>query len=152
MNDDFRFLYGEWTVHNRRLLEKLVGSDEWTEFTGEQKVWPLMDGLGNVDELVTEDWTGVSLRLFDVARQVWLIYWATSRDGVLQEPPLEGRFDGDVGSFYSDEELEGTPIRVRYRWTKTDPEAPRWEQAFSTDGGETWETNWIMDFTRRVAG
>jgi NIPSNAP len=25
---------------------------------------------------------------------------------------------------------------------------PRWEQAFSVDGGKTWETNWIMDFTR----
>ena len=25
---------------------------------------------------------------------------------------------------------------------------PRWEQAFSEDGGKTWETNWIADFTR----
>jgi hypothetical protein len=27
-------------------------------------------------------------------------------------------------------------------------ESPRWEQAFSPDGGTTWETNWVMDFTR----
>jgi hypothetical protein len=25
---------------------------------------------------------------------------------------------------------------------------PRWEQAFSTNVGVTWETNWIMEFTR----
>ena len=26
---------------------------------------------------------------------------------------------------------------------------PRWEQAFSDDGGLTWETNWVMEFTPR---
>jgi hypothetical protein len=29
-----------------------------------------------------------------------------------------------------------------------DTPTPRWEQAFSEDGGETWETNWVMDFAR----
>ena len=149
MNDDFSFLYGEWTVRNRRLNERLAGSTEWTEFTAVQKAWPLMEGIGNVDEMVTPEWTGVSFRLFDLARQVWAIYWTTNRDGVLGTPPAEGSFEGDVGNFYNDEDYEGTPIRVRLRWTKTDPEAPRWEQAFSTDRGETWETNWVMDFPRR---
>ena len=26
--------------------------------------------------------------------------------------------------------------------------AARWEQAFSADGGATWEVNWVMEFTR----
>jgi hypothetical protein len=25
----------------------------------------------------------------------------------------------------------------------------RWEQAYSYDGGKTWDTNWIMTFERR---
>jgi hypothetical protein len=25
---------------------------------------------------------------------------------------------------------------------------PRWEQAFSPDGGQSWETNWKMTFRR----
>jgi hypothetical protein len=32
-----------------------------------------------------------------------------------------------------------------------DADAARWEQAFSDDGGATWETNWTMDFARVAA-
>ena len=41
------------------------------------------------------------------------------------------------------------PIRVRFIWSGVTTPTPRWEQAFSDDGGETWETNWVMDFTPR---
>jgi hypothetical protein len=30
------------------------------------------------------------------------------------------------------------------------PDSCRWEQAYSADGGKTWETNWIMEFTRQA--
>lgn len=38
---------------------------------------------------------------------------------------------------------------VRFEWTRPHSDAPRWEQAFSPDGGRTWETNWVMNFTRQ---
>ena len=44
------------------------------------------------------------------------------------------------------------PIQVRFIWSGATTPTPRWEQAFSEDGGETWETNWIMDFTRAEDG
>jgi hypothetical protein len=72
-------------------------------------------------------------------------YWADSRRGIL-EPPVVGSFDGDVGTFYGDDVFEGRPIRVRFLWTRG--ASPRWEQAYSADGGKTWETNWTMDMTR----
>ena len=40
------------------------------------------------------------------------------------------------------------PIRVRFTWSKMTPASAHWEQAFSPDGGKTWETNWIMDMQR----
>ena len=40
------------------------------------------------------------------------------------------------------------PILVRFIWSGVTTATPRWEQAFSDDGGRTWETNWVMDFTR----
>jgi hypothetical protein len=76
------------------------------------------------------------------------IYWARNDTG-LALPPTVGRFEEDgVGRFYDDEDWNGRPIRVRYQWTVLSADACRWEQAFSTDTGETWETNWTADFTR----
>ena len=61
---------------------------------------------------------------------------------------MRGRFEDGVGTFYGEDVFEGRPIRVRFLWSDITPVSARWAQAFSPDGGETWETNWIMDFTR----
>ena len=92
--------------------------------------------------------TGLSLRLLDPERGEWTIYWANSRDGRLQ-PPVTGRFRDGVGLFYGDDTHEGRAVRVRYTWSAITPVSARWDQAFSTDQGQTWEVNWIMEFTRR---
>jgi pimeloyl-ACP methyl ester carboxylesterase len=42
--------------------------------------------------------------------------------------------------FTSEEDDEGVPIVCRYLWLVLGPDRARWEQAFSTDGGDTWET------------
>jgi hypothetical protein len=78
----------------------------------------------------------------------WTIYWVNSRTGELQQPVV-GRFADGVGTFYGDDVDDGTPVRVRYIWSRITPTSARWEQAFSTDAERTWETNWIMDHTRR---
>ena len=51
-------------------------------------------------------------------------------------------------SFYADDQHEGRPVRCRFIWSDISATTARWEQAFSVDGEQTWETNWIMDFTR----
>jgi hypothetical protein len=62
---------------------------------------------------------------------------------------MVGRFGGDVGEFFGDEFVDGKKVLCRFYWTRTNGASPRWEQDFSDDGGKTWETNWIMTFTRR---
>jgi len=37
---------------------------------------------------------------------------------------------------------------VRYTWSGVTTPTPRWEQALSDDDGQTWETNFMSDFTR----
>lgn len=145
---DFDFLNGRWTVVNRRLKQRWSSSQEWEVFPATAEARSVLAGGAQLDEIMfpTKGFTGLTLRLFDVARRQWWLYWANSRDGLLQ-PPVIGRFHGETGVFEGDDTDEGRSVRVRYTWTRAEA-APRWEQAFSEDGGRTWETNWIMEFTR----
>ena len=59
-----------------------------------------------------------------------------------------GGFADGVGEFFGNDEHGAAPILVRFRWSGITANGARWEQAFSVDRGETWETNWIMTFTR----
>jgi hypothetical protein len=148
---DFDFWIGTWQQHHRRLRERLAGCEEWDEFESTSVAWPILDGLGNVDELRT-DWggglVGASIRFFDAATRTWSIYWVDTRRSGPLEPPVIGSFSGDVGVFECPDTFEGRPILVRYTWSRTSTPTPHWEQAFSTDEGQTWETNWITDSTR----
>jgi len=146
---DFDFLTGSWTVANRMRAKWLVSSDDWNEFPATSRCVPFLDGAANTDEIVfpTRGYTGLTFRLFDQDRTEWSIWWVDSRRGVLT-PPVAGRFAAGVGTFYGDDTHGEVPVRVRYLWSRMTPTSARWQQAFSTDGGKTWETNWVMDFTR----
>jgi hypothetical protein len=147
---DFDFFMGSWKVHNRRLRKRLAGSDDWDEFEATVVARPLLDGMGNEDEFRTDydgGFIGMSFRFFDPEKKLWSIYWADTRRCGELDPPVFGTFSGDTGVFEGDDTLEGSPILVRFIWSGVTTQTPRWEQAFSENGGETWETNWVMDFT-----
>jgi hypothetical protein len=150
---DFDFLVGEWRVHHRRLKERLAGSREWLEFDGTCSMRKLMDGWANVDDNVInlpgDAYRGVGLRSYDQKTGQWAIWWLDGRNpfGDL-DPPVKGRFESGVGTFYADDTFKGKPIRVRFVWSHVTPTSAHWEQAFSPDAGRTWETNWVMDFRR----
>lgn len=150
--NDFDFWIGRWNVRNERLKGRLCGSTEWETFAASAEARFLPGGLGNIDQFVVEDawrpgFVGMTVRLFDPAHELWRIYWADNVRGIF-DPPVIGRFENGVGIFEGDDEHDGTPVRVRFKWTHDTPQTARWEQAFSADGGATWETNWIMRMTR----
>lgn len=146
---DFDFLIGSWIVTNRRLRRRLAGSTDWEEFPATSVCRSVLHGTANMDEISmpAKGYAGMTLRLFDPARKEWSLYWVNSREGRLY-PPVVGRFVAGRGEFYGDDTEGGTPVRVRYIWSMITSTSARWEQAFSVDGGRSWETNWIMDFTR----
>jgi hypothetical protein len=147
---DFDFIDGEWTSKQWRLKERGVGSTEWDTFTGKHWMKVLLGGVANVDtvEFPEKGWSGATFRHFDKAKQQWSIYWVNSRDGRVDYPGQVGGFDGDLGLFYGNDTDAGRPVRVVYRWMKQGPAHIRWEQAFSFDDGNTWETNWTMELTK----
>jgi hypothetical protein len=150
---DFDFFVGEWRAHHRKLKERLMNSHDWVEFDGTLSMHPLMNGLANEDESVFNvpgaPYRGVTLRAYDSVTGQWAIWWLDGREPFApMDPPVKGRFVNGVGTFYSDDTLRGKPVKVRFTWSHQTPGTAHWEQAFSGDGGKTWETNWVTDFTR----
>jgi hypothetical protein len=148
----FDLRMGEWRVHNRRLKERLAHCHEWVEFEGTQRWEQMMDGRANVDDNVLNlpggTYRGVTLRAYDPKTGQWAIWWLDGRNPLGElDPPVVGHFENGVGTFYANDTLRGKPIIVRFIWSQITATSAHWEQAFSPDGGKTWETNWISDFS-----
>lgn len=151
---DFDFLIGDWKAHVRRLPDRLVGSDKWIEYWGISNHHKLLDSNANFEEFEvrTRDGGGhlkaQTLRLYNRESKQWSIYLLDVNEGTLGLPPVVGEFNGNRGEFYDQENWMGRAILVRYLWLNLSPTAARMEQAFSADGGKSWETNWICELTR----
>ncbi|WP_431261227.1 DUF1579 domain-containing protein [Roseateles chitinivorans] len=150
--DDFDFEFGTYAIHHRRLNRRLSGCEDWTTFEGRCTTRPILGGLGNLEDntldLPDGRYRAVALRSFDPASGLWAIWWLDGRAPHALDVPVKGRFDGPIGLFFADDVLDGRDIKVRFTWDRRNLDEPRWEQAFSADGGTTWETNWVMRFTR----
>lgn len=149
---DFDFLFGRWQVRHQRLKERLVGCTQWETFEGRSSARPLLDGFGNVDDnwidLPGGAYRAATLRAFDPASATWSIWWLDGRYPDRIDVPMRGSFSDGVGRFFADETIGGRPVRVRFLWSDITATTCRWQQAFSVDRGDSWETNWRMEFTR----
>jgi hypothetical protein len=149
---DFDFIIGTWRVRHRRLKSRLTKSTDWIEFDGLSSTHKVLGGFGNLEDNLLSFPEGevraVALRAFDPSAQTWSIWWLDGRYPAEIGKPVVGKFSDGQGLFYGDDEHDGKPIKVRFLWLPKDSNRARWEQAFSEDGGQTWETNWTMEFTR----
>lgn len=156
---DFDFIFGEWTIANRKLEDPLADEPtKWLKFEATSEAGPILDGLGNYDVLSAPDFPGrpgfhgFSLRLFDPETGLWRIWWASTVGRGELDTPVVGRFQDGEGRFECDDVLGGRALRVRYEWKDITPSSARWEQSFSFDEGGSFETNWIAELTRRERG
>ena len=156
---DFDFWMGRWKVANRRLVKALAGCTEWETFDAIAHARPLPAGIGNYDDFVPiggwrPGFVGMSLRFYHPISRKWSIYWVDNRGGGIDAAtghlaaPVVGDFRDGVGVFTGPDTYDGQPIVCRYIWSHITASGARWQQAFSRDGGETWETNWINEMTR----
>jgi hypothetical protein len=149
--DDFDFEIGTWRTELSLLRNPLSGSSTWVEYEGTSVVRKVWDGRANLVELDVEGPTGriegLSLRLYNPESGQWSLNFANSAYGELT-PPVIGGFENGRGEFYGQEMLNGRPIFVRFIISDITPTSCRFEQAFSADGGKTWEVNWIAVDTR----
>jgi len=144
----FDFLFGRWRVAHR----SLTGTGSWQESRGTCTNRPVMGGLGNIEEHLIEPASGPfragAIRCFDPGQRRWLIWWLDARAPDRIEAPMTGGFDGGVGRFTGETDLNGRATPMRFLWTGTETGRPHWEQAISNDGGRSWQPVWSMDFER----
>ena len=149
---DFDFVIGQWQVEHQRLKENFTGSTQWYKFTGTSTTRKILGGHGNIEDnflaLPDGDFRAASVRTFNSTTKQWSIWWLDMRNPSKIDVPVVGEFTNGKGIFYADDIIDGIPVKVRFSWIYIDHNSARWEQEFSNDAGNTWEKNWIMNFTR----
>ena len=145
---DFDFLIGKWKYHLRRLENPLTGSTWWIEFDGTGDCRPIWNGNAQIDELEVDGPSGhvqgLTLRVYNPQSRQWNLNWASAKrhprradDRVLRER---------TGRVLRPRDLPGPDDPGARRLVQHHPESPHFlEEAFSDDGGKTWEVNWITD-------
>jgi len=148
---DFDFEFGTWKTHMARLVHPLSGSTTWVEYDGTSVVRQVWGGRANLLELEVSGPAGhieaLSLRLYDPVARQWSINFSNSSVGTLGQPTIGG-FTNGRGEFYDQESFAGRAILVRFIISEIKPDSCHFEQSFSSDGGRTWEVNWIATDTR----
>ncbi len=148
---DFDFEIGTWKTSLKRLLNPLTGSTKWVEYEGTTVVRKVWNGDANLVELDVSGSAGsikaLSLRLYNPKSHQWSLNFANAGGGVMAAPTI-GEFKNGRGEFFDQETLNGRAILVRFVISDITKNSCHFEQAFSDDGGKTWEVNWIATDTR----
>ena len=152
---DFDFNIGVWKTHQRRLLHPLTGSQTWVEYDGTDVIRKIWGGRANIGEVETDGPAGhlelLSLRLYNPEAHQWSFNVAISGTGAM-EPPAIGEFKNGRAEFIEQQPYKGRAILVRFSVSDITANSCRFEQAFSDDGGKTWEVNFIVTETRMQEG
>lgn len=141
----FDFWIGEWSVQNRDL--QADGSWKDGDVT-RARITPFLDG-----HAILEEWSGplrgsfmngFSLRSYDAIAERWslVLFWTADGNGSFGR--MSGEFRHGRGEFLAGRGKQ----RTRYTFSDALPRTVRWDSARSTDGGISWKTDWIMEFTR----
>jgi hypothetical protein len=147
---DFDPLLGTWKYHLSRLEHPLSGSTKWLEYEGTGTCQAIWDG-SQLDTLDAHGPAGhiqgLVVRLYNPQSHQWSLNWVARGDSLFGPPPI-GAFKNGRGEFFDQEMRDGRAILVRFAWSDMTATSAHFEQAFSEDGGKTWETNWITDQVR----
>jgi hypothetical protein len=149
---DFDWQLGTWNIHMRRMLHPLSTTETWTTYDGTVDVHKLWGGRANLAEIDTQGPSGrlqfLSLRLYDPNAHQWSLNFAHAGSYLVGTPPMHGQFQDGKGTFYAQDTLDGKAMLERFSFGDITAGKAQDQQAFSADGGMTWEVNWINDQTR----
>jgi hypothetical protein len=93
---------------------------------------------------------GFSLRAWNPQIGQWDLVLLWPNSGEPRFGVLGGGFRHSRGEFFSGGlTAEGDTTLTRLTFSDITPNSLRWQEAQSVDNGRTWDSSWIMEFTRR---
>jgi hypothetical protein len=149
--NDFDFEIGTFKSHSTRLLNPLTGSTKWIETDGTTVVNRIWGGRANLADVHIEPPSGpidfLALRWYSPTAGQWFLAFANAANGTLGVP-MAGIFKNGRVDFYDAEPVDGKATLVHFAIWPTSENSGASEQAFSPDGGQTWEVNYKTQYTR----
>jgi hypothetical protein len=148
---DFDFNFGVWQTHIKHLVHPLTGSTTWEVLNGTVKVRKLLNGRAQLEEIEADGprghWEGLTWFLYNPQTHQWTQSYANQKDGILNAPST-GEFKNGRGELLDQETFNGRSVLLRVVWSDITPDSHHLEEAFSDDGGKTWEPNFVAALTR----
>jgi hypothetical protein len=147
----FDFWLGEWNVNNRYVVQgrwRDIGQAEVEVFpaAGGCTIVELWDGMMGARRV-----RGFSARTWDPADSAWKLVLNWPQPGQPTFGTLSGRFRHGRGDFFTTPSAANPRSLTRYTFADISPDSFRWNDGTSGDSGLTWETQWIMEYSRRPA-
>ncbi len=100
---DFDFNFGNWYTHIQRLLNVFTDSSSWIELNGMVRVRKVWNGRASLEEIEADGsighFEGTTLFLYNPASLEWSQNFASSADGVLENPTI-GLFKDGRGELF----------------------------------------------------
>lgn len=148
---DFDFNFGTWQTHIKHLVHPLMGSTKWVELNGTVTVRKLLNGRAQLEEIEADGpnghWEGLTWFLYNPQSHQWTQSYANQKDGTLNAPSI-GEFKNGRGELFDQETFNDRSVLLRVVWSDITPDSHHFEEAFSDDGGKTWEPNFVATLTR----
>ena len=137
----FDFWIGQWDVNLRMIQPDATWKDS---VKARVQIYRILGGKAILELWDSKTIKGFSLRYYDPAKKKWVLHlnWPGKNQANLSS--LEGAFRHGRGEFFSG---RGKQVN-RYTFCDITENSLRWDDAYSRDGGKTWNNNWIMEFSR----
>ena len=147
----FDFHFGTWRTHILTRSSSASGAAQWVKMTGTVIDQPLWNGKANLEKIEGSGsgshFQGLTLFLYDPKTHQWSQQFASSSDGIIEEP-VYGEFKDGRGVFYGWSGDGARKVLERDIWSNITPNSYHFEIATSADGGKTWVKEFIAQLTR----
>ena len=142
----FDFWVGEWVCTGKSRVAP--GKDEWIDTKATNSITKTLGGKVVEENFSMNSFIGQSHTVYDQARKIWRQTWVDNSGGYLV---FEGGMDDARLILIEVSKPTETAPNVRQRMVFSDfkGDSFTWEWEGSSDGGKSWNLNWVLNYKRK---